>query len=164
MTTFADEFPGAEPPEQPRRAYLDPRRGLPRLPVMWTLDQVAASFHLSVSTLISSYVWLDGRDVGAYRKRYLRAVNLNRGKKTNADTVGDVSDDWRIPEGELLRWMHHHRLWVYDPAAFGFDTLTAEQGRDLRRLEHSGRVFVIEDHQPSYRDDADDIEETNEDD
>lgn len=65
---------------------------------------------MSLDALIASYLWYDGRDVGVYRTKYLRAVNLRKGQKAS-----DRNEDWRVAEGELLRWLHYHDLWVYDP-------------------------------------------------
>lgn len=88
------------------------RRGIPRRPIFWTLDQVADMLSLSEMQLVKSYVWFQGQEVGPYRKHYLRAVDLNRGL-VHAER-GRPAVNWRIAENELVRWMTFHKLWLYD--------------------------------------------------
>lgn len=115
--TFADQFPGEPAPRRaPTGDRLDPRRGLPRLPIYYTLDQVASLLSISVSNLTESYLWFMGRDVGVYRSRFLRAVNFGSARRSTSEG-GRPPDDWRVPEGELVRWLTVNDLWIYDPAA-----------------------------------------------
>lgn len=99
------------PPEKylvPRHSILDARRGLPRPPFFWTLDQVAAMLGLSLAQLSTGYLWRVGRDTGRYDTTYLRAVNVNP-----AVSPGE----WRVADGEFVRWLHVMDLWIYDPSA-----------------------------------------------
>lgn len=79
--------------------------------MFWTLDQIAAMLNLSSDLLSKSYVWFEGKDVGIYRRRYLRAVNLAVGRTRD----NGKAQDWRVQEGELLRWLTVNGLWIYDP-------------------------------------------------
>ena len=93
----------------------DGRRGLPRRPFFYTLDQVAEMLNLTVKDLTGSYVWKVGLEVGPWRPRYLRAAQL-----------GGAGGEWRIGEEELLRWLRYTNLYVYDPY-LGLDIITDEE-------------------------------------
>lgn len=88
------------------------RRGLPRRPIFWTIDQVADMLSISVPSLVKSYLWFDGKEIGPYHRQFLRASNLAVGRTHR--NFGDQPSDWRIAEPELLRWMKFHRLYLFD--------------------------------------------------
>jgi hypothetical protein len=99
------------PPETfvvPRHRVLNARRGLPRPPFFWTLDQVATMLGITESLLLASYVWRVGKDKGRYDLSLLRAVNINPQAERS---------EFRVSDGEFVRWLHHMDLWIYDPAA-----------------------------------------------
>jgi hypothetical protein len=116
----------------------DARRGVPRQPFYYTLDQVAAMLSLGVESLCRSYVFHEGVDVGLCRAGYLRAVRISAGRcrhgRADPDGTPPFSADtfdWRVAEGEFIRWLTHHGLWIYpdtpgqqplDPTAADFDT------------------------------------------
>ena len=86
------------------------RRGIPRRPIFWTLDQIADMLALSELTLRKSYVWFDGKEVGVYRKHFLLAVNLAKTAIVGATNASQ----WRVAEDEFLRWLTYHKLWIID--------------------------------------------------
>ncbi|MDP9011125.1 MAG: hypothetical protein M3O41_00450 [Pseudomonadota bacterium] len=93
------------------------RRGLPVRPFFYTLDQVADMLNVEVSKFRQAYIWKVGAEVGAWQPRYLRAVQL-------------LPTDWRIGENELLRWMRHTGLYIYDPY-LGLEDLPQEEIHDI---------------------------------
>lgn len=105
----------------------DGRRGLPRRPFFYTLDQVAELLSLSVTEFTRAYVWKVGDEVGPWRPRYLRAANL---------TPEGTSREWRIGEAELLRWLRYTNLYVYDPY-LGTDMLDPEERESIEPPDRS---------------------------
>lgn len=79
--------------------------GLPATPFFYYLDQCAQFLQMPTDQFISSYVWFLGRTTGRKSPRQLRAVNMQ------ADT--DQQPDWRISEGELVRWLKLLGFKVY---------------------------------------------------
>lgn len=71
---------------------------------------------MSVERLRTSYLWRVGHDTGIYRNSYLRGVKL----PTRTSAPG-ARDGYRIAEGELIRWLRFHDLWIYDPEAASTD-------------------------------------------
>jgi hypothetical protein len=79
--------------------------GLPATPFFYHLDQCAEFMQLTEEQFISSYVWFLGRSTGVKSPRKLKAVNM----QPNPDNP----PDWRISEGELVRWMKMLGYKVY---------------------------------------------------
>jgi hypothetical protein len=79
--------------------------GLPATPFFYHLDQCAQFMQIPVENFISQYVWFLGRSTGVKSPRKLKAVNMQ------ADA--DQAPDWRISEGELVRWMKLLGFKVY---------------------------------------------------
>lgn len=111
----------------------DARRGVPRQPFYWTLDQIAAMLSLTEQTLRDSYLFFDGKDVGVCRPSYLRAMRINVGRTHHSrgpGARGRDSTDWRVADGEFIRWLTYNKLWLYpeidgvevDPTAASYDT------------------------------------------
>lgn len=127
---------------------VDPRRGLPRRPFYYTLDQIADMLALSVETLTASYLWRAGIDKGIKRPAYLSAVDLSRATKPQWGLPPELA--WRVPEGELIRWLTYHRFWIMDPDGRGVYDPTAAaadepvDGRTVRprRRDHSEFIFI----------------------
>lgn len=113
------------------------RRGVPRRPIFWTLDQVAGMLNLSVPVLRNSYVWFDGKDVGVYQRDYLLAVNLARA------SINAGQPDWRIEDSEFIRWLARHKLWVYTDHAPQLVSLREPRTRPLTRTKQTGTIVDI---------------------
>jgi hypothetical protein len=79
--------------------------GLPPTPFFYHLDQCAQFMQLPVDAFTSRYVWFLGRTIGTKSPRQLKAVNM----QVNPDDM----PDWRISEGELVRWMKLMGFKVY---------------------------------------------------
>lgn len=110
MTTSPHEPPGA--PRSARQEF-NARRGLPRRPILYTLDQIADMLSLSVKDLKESYVWLESEDFGVYRPRFLRAVNIALATQKRFTKNPGHSAEYRVAEHELIRWLTYHDLWIY---------------------------------------------------
>ena len=106
---------------------VDLRRGLPRRPIFYTEDQVAAMLSLPLEKLQGSYLWRVGRDSGVYRNSYLRAVKIPKPDRS--------IPEFRVAEGELIRWLRFHDLWIYDPAAETYDLPPLPGSGDRSRVE-----------------------------
>lgn len=117
------------------------RRGIPRRPIFWTLDQIADMLAISEAQLTKAYVWFEGQEVGPYNKRYLRAVDLERGR-----VHGELSRGrprvWRVSEQEFTRWLSFHRLWIYEDPAVTY-RLTDSPRIHRPHNEHRGTVVDI---------------------
>jgi hypothetical protein len=122
---------------------LTERRGIPRRPVFWTLDQIADMLDLPQKTLVKSYLWLEGRDKGIYRLHYLRAVNLAF-TKVNPDGVQKQSvNEWRVAEDEFLRWLTFHKLWIYEPSFAPFSASNPTDRTTSTSSEPTGTLVDI---------------------
>lgn len=100
---------------------------------------------ISEAQLAKSYLWYEGVEVGPYRKNYLRAVNLARGRTHREVAEGQVVE-WRVSEDEFLRWLAYHRLYIYDPTSPEEGSLTV-----LPRNEQRGTmvdIILVEDQPP----------------
>ena len=71
--------------------------GLPLAPVMYHLDQVAFFLGLSKDQLIDTKIFFAGRTIGKKHPRQIRAVNIA--------VEEDGEPEWRVTEGELVRWL-----------------------------------------------------------
>ncbi len=80
------------------------RVGLPPRPFLYTLDQVSTMLNIGMPTL-RSYLYYLGRSVGPQGHDEIQAVNI---AKPSQDP------DWRVSEGELIRWMKHKRFRYYE--------------------------------------------------
>jgi hypothetical protein len=70
--------------------------GLPVLPFLYTLDQVATLCAVDVKQLKISYIFYEKRSTGRYYSGLLRANNIApEGEKA----------EWRVSQQELIRWM-----------------------------------------------------------
>jgi hypothetical protein len=79
--------------------------GLPLTPFFYHLDQCAQFVQMTEPDFISAYVWFLGRSSGVRGPRKLKAVNIQ--------PEPDAAPDWRISEGELVRWMKMLGFKVY---------------------------------------------------
>jgi hypothetical protein len=71
--------------------------GLPLTPFLYHFDQVATMLGKTESQLIDTHIFYLGRSVGRQHPRKIKAVNIA------ADP--DAVPEWRITEGELVRWL-----------------------------------------------------------
>lgn len=79
--------------------------GLPATPFLYHLDQVATLLGLTEEDLISRFLWFLNRTTGRKSPRQIKVVNI----------AVDLSatPEWRISEGELVRWLKLMGLKVY---------------------------------------------------
>jgi hypothetical protein len=135
---------------------VDLRRGVPRRPIYYTIDQVAAMLSMSVDQLKDSYLYLDGIDLGLYRTAFLRAVDFSVGRRSkNRPSTTAEGKEWRVAEGELIRWLTHHRLWlypgdpegVYDPTASAYERFAEQHDPLAAKHEDEELIFVRPDQQ-----------------
>lgn len=70
--------------------------GLPATPFLYTLDQVAVLLNMSEQDLVSGYIWFAGGTIGRKSPRQIKAVNIQV-------TPGELAN-WRVSQGELIRW------------------------------------------------------------
>lgn len=79
--------------------------GLPPITFFYTLDQVAVMLGKTVDDLTLSNLYFTGRTPGKQRIRHIKSVNIS------ADP--DKTPDWRITQGELVRWLKVIGVKVY---------------------------------------------------
>lgn len=84
----------------------DPEKvGLPPTPFFYHLDQVATMLGFTMDQLIDTYVYFAGRTVGRFSPRQIMVRNV---------AVDESADpEWRISEGELIRWCRLLGFKVY---------------------------------------------------
>jgi hypothetical protein len=84
----------------------DPEKvGLPATPFFYMLDQVATMLGQTVEDMMHTRLFYAGRSRGRQFPRQLRAVNIAPND--------DDKPDWRISEGELIRWCKACGFRVY---------------------------------------------------
>ena len=77
---------------------------LPTRPFLYTLDQIATLLGLSMDRLKGVYCYFQGRSTGFKKVDYLEVIDIApRGEKP----------DWRVSEGELVRWLRVHGVRPY---------------------------------------------------
>lgn len=86
-------------PERPEKL------GLPVTPFLYHLDQVATMLNLTQDQLIDVYIWFIGRSTGRQNYRKIKAVNIQPEE--------DGTPEWRVTEGELMRWLKLMGVVIY---------------------------------------------------
>lgn len=80
-----------EPIDQPERL------GLPPTPFLFHLDQVATMLGKTLDDLCETNIYFLGRSMGKLSIRQIKAVNI---------AVDETAPpEWRVTEGELIRWL-----------------------------------------------------------
>lgn len=79
--------------------------GLPATPFLYHLDQVATILGRELDDLIDTQVYFASRTRGKWNPRQLKAINIA------PDLEGEP--EWRISEGELIRWFKLMGFRVY---------------------------------------------------
>lgn len=74
-------------------------------PFLYTLDQISTVLAVPEPNLRERYIHFDGRSVGVQPKARMLAVNL---------AEPDQTPDWRVTEGEFIRWMRSRGLRYYE--------------------------------------------------
>jgi len=85
------------------------RVGLPPRAFLYTLDQIGVMLELKVSALQQSYLYFEGRSIGARRKDLMIARNIS---------PSDKPPEWRVAEREFLRWMRTKGFRHYEVGGF----------------------------------------------
>lgn len=80
------------------------RVGLPAHAFFYTLDQVASMLNLPLDVFKLKYVWYRNRSTGRRKGDQLVALNI---------APEDELPDWRIPEGEFIRWLRLKGIKVH---------------------------------------------------
>ena len=89
-----------KPSEQARPADV----GLPMRPFLYTQDQIAGLLSCELPS-VNRWTHYDGRSVGARPADLMLARNIaNDGDKP----------EWRVAEGELIRWLKRKGFKFYD--------------------------------------------------
>lgn len=84
--------------------------GLPPRPFLYTIDQIAQIISVVPSTVSRSYLFYEGRNTGSRPRDRMLARNIA------PDSI--KTPEWRVAEGELVRWMkvknfrYHERGWL----------------------------------------------------
>lgn len=79
--------------------------GLPATPFLYHLDQVATILGRSEDDLIDVQIFFAGRTTGRMSPRKIKAINI-------APELAD-KPEWRVSEGELIRWFKLMGFKVY---------------------------------------------------
>jgi hypothetical protein len=79
--------------------------GLPMTPFMYHLDQVATMLNKTTADLIDTHIFFLGRSYGRQHPRKIKAVNI----AVNPEDI----PEWRVTEGELVRWLKLLGVKVY---------------------------------------------------
>lgn len=82
--------------------------GLPPRVFLYTIDQLGVMLDLSEKTIRGSYLYFEGRSVGARRKDLMIARNI---------APATEKPDWRVAEREFIRWMKVKGFRHYDRSA-----------------------------------------------
>lgn len=77
---------------------------LPTRVFLYTLDQIATMLGIPMDKLKQSYIYFVGFSKGIKKRDWLEAINIA--------PLGEPRD-WRVNEGELLRWMRVQRIRPY---------------------------------------------------
>lgn len=79
--------------------------GLPPRIFLYTVDQLSVLTQLTEQTLHSKHLFHEGRDVGTRKREQMVARNI---------AMPDDKPDWRVAEGEFVRWMKLKGFKFYD--------------------------------------------------
>lgn len=79
--------------------------GLPLSPMLYHLDQVAVFLGVNEDQLVSTWIFFQGGTRGMYNRRQIKAINIAPDLKRNAE--------WRVTEGEMVRWCKVVGIKVY---------------------------------------------------
>jgi hypothetical protein len=92
-------------PEKHEKIEQPEKLGLPPMPFFYHLDQVAVFLNQTVEDLCETRIFFAGRSIGKPTIMQLRAVNIA--------VDPDDTPDWRITQGELIRWLKVLGIRVY---------------------------------------------------
>jgi hypothetical protein len=79
---------------------------LPYRPFLYTPDQIAALLSVTTHTVLSQYLYFEGRSIGSRAKNLMIARNIAQSP--------DAKPEWRIAERELVRWMRLKGFRYYE--------------------------------------------------
>lgn len=84
----------------------DPEKlGLPPTPFFYHLDQVAVFLNVTVEDLCETRIFFVSRSIGKPTIRQIKAVNIA--------VDPDGQPEWRVTQGELIRWLKVLGIRVY---------------------------------------------------
>lgn len=89
-----------ERPDEPEKL------GLPVVTFFYTLDQIAVMLALPEEELTNTRIYFVGRSRGRLQSRQIKAVNIALDPETDAP-------DWRVTQGEFIRWLKLMGVKVY---------------------------------------------------
>jgi hypothetical protein len=93
-------------PADKRDKPVDPTEvGLPATPFLFTLDQIAVFLNVSEGDLVHRFIWFSGGTIGRKSPRQIKAVNIQPDPNRTVD--------WRVSQGEFIRWCKLIGLKVY---------------------------------------------------
>ena len=79
--------------------------GLPPRVFMYTVDQIATLFEVSIADVKKRYLFYDRREPGIAPRTKMRAVNIAPEGET---------PEWRVAERELVRYMRRQGIKFYE--------------------------------------------------
>lgn len=71
--------------------------GMPNLVFMFTVDQIASMLNISEDSVISTYLYFQGRTTGMKKKHHMFAVNIAPDSSEKAM--------WRVSLEEFRKWL-----------------------------------------------------------
>lgn len=83
--------------------------GLPARVFLFTMDQLSVMLDIDERTILQSYIYFEGRSIGARAKSLMTARNIAQ---------PDEKPDWRVTEREFIRWMRVKGFRYYDRGVF----------------------------------------------
>jgi hypothetical protein len=83
--------------DKPEKLDNPEQVGLPPTPFLYHLDQVATMLGKSVDDLCNSNLYFVGRSIGRLTLRQIKTINIAANQ--------DDQPEWRVTEGELVRWL-----------------------------------------------------------
>ena len=84
---------------------------LPIRNILYTPDTIGVMLELTTKRILTEFLFFEGRSNGACPRYLMTARNI---------APPDSPPDWRITEGELIRWMRHKGFVYYRTGTLGY--------------------------------------------
>jgi hypothetical protein len=83
--------------------------GIPSRVFLFTMDQLSVMLDIDEKTILSSYIYFEGRSVGSRKKGLMVAINI---------APPELKPEWRVAEREFIRWMRVKGYRYYERGVF----------------------------------------------